>query len=142
MPHAAPAARSRDSEQRPQSIEAAATAPFLTWNNVWYNTPCLFWAAPPGLPVAIDGSNTPSLLLVNTTLDAATDFDGALEIRRLFPRSVLVAEVGNTTHANTLNGNRCVDSVVIRYLKSGTLPERRSGAGADVSCKRSPQPRP
>ncbi len=127
---------------RQDAFATAATAPFLTWNNVWYNTPCLFWAAPPGLPVAIDGENTPDLLLVNTTLDAATDFDGALEIRRLFPHSVLVAEVGNTTHANTLGGNRCVDSVVIRYLKSGALPERRSGAGADVSCKRSPQPKP
>ena len=127
---------------RRDAFATAANSPFLTWGNVWFNTPCLYWGTPAGVPVPIDGSNTPELLLVSTTLDAATAFGGALEIRRQFPNSALVAEVGNTTHANTLNGNQCVDSRVIRYLKTGQLPDRKSGPGPDVSCKRSPLPKP
>ncbi|HUR73941.1 MAG TPA: alpha/beta hydrolase [Sporichthya sp.] len=127
---------------RRDAFETAASAPFMTWNNVWFNAPCLYWAAPPSVPVPIDGSHTPELLLVNTTLDAATPYGGALEIRRRFPNSVLVAQVGSTTHADTLDGNRCVDSVVLRYLRTGKLPHRNSGTGADVRCKRSPLPKP
>ncbi len=127
---------------REDAFATARSARFLTWNNVWFNTPCLYWPAASGRPVTVNGNRAPKVLLINTTLDGATPYAGALEARRLFRRAVLVAEVGNSTHANTLNGNRCVDSKVIRYLRDGKLPARKSGNGADVTCGRSPHPEP
>jgi hypothetical protein len=104
--------------------------------------PCRTWAAPQGTPLRARGGRTPSLLLVNTTLDAATPFSGSLEVRRRFPHSVLVAEVGNTTHANSLSGNACVDGPVPAYLATGALPTRLPGHGPDVACASSPLPEP
>ncbi len=127
---------------RKDAFATAKKAKFETWGNVWFNAPCLYWKAPPGVPVPIDGSRTPSLLIVSTTLDGATPYSGALYARRMFPRSALVAQVGSTTHSDSLNGNDCVDRRVIRYLRDGTLPRRTSGSGADVRCARTPLPRP
>jgi pimeloyl-ACP methyl ester carboxylesterase len=126
---------------RDDAFATATSSPFLTWNNVWYNAPCLFWKAPSRTPLTIKGTGVRALL-VNTTLDGATPYAGALEVRKRFKNSVLIAEKGNSTHANSLNGNRCVDSKVYRFLRDGDLPKRKSGKGADVTCKRSPLPKP
>jgi pimeloyl-ACP methyl ester carboxylesterase len=125
---------------RADGFATAKQAPFITWNNVWYNTPCIYWPAPQGTPPAVDGRRTPQVLMFNATLDGATPYDGALEVRRRFPHAVLVSEKGSTTHADTLNGNGCMDHKVVRYLRDGHLPKRKAGSGADVTCKRSPLP--
>jgi pimeloyl-ACP methyl ester carboxylesterase len=133
----------RDYEQwRSDAFATAAQAPFITWNNTWYNTPCLYWPAPSGTPVNVDGSRTPQVLLINATKDAATPYPGSLEIRRRYPHSVLISEEGSTTHADSLDGNACMDNKIYRYLRDGHLPKRRSGTGSDVKCKRSPLPEP
>jgi pimeloyl-ACP methyl ester carboxylesterase len=126
---------------RADGFATAAAAPFETWGNVWFNTPCMTWAAPQGIPVNVNGALTPSLLLVNTTLDGATPYSGSLEVRRRFPHSALLAEVGNTTHANSLGGNACIDDKVFAYLRNGTLPTRKAGSGPDVECAASPLPK-
>lgn len=127
---------------RADGFETAAVAPFETWGNVWFNTPCMTWPAAQGIPVRVNGTRTPSALLVNTTLDGATPYSGALEVRRRFPHSALLAEVGNTTHANSLGGNACIDDKVFAYLRSGALPTRKAGPGPDVACAASPLPTP
>jgi pimeloyl-ACP methyl ester carboxylesterase len=116
-------------------------APFLTWANTWYNTPCLSWAAKPGTPVDVRGGST-SALLVDETLDAATPYEGSLEVRRRFPHSSLIAEPGGTTHAGSLLGNACVDDKIAAYLATGVLPVRRAGFQADAECAPLPQPAP
>ena len=116
-------------------------APFLTWANTWYNTPCLSWAARPGTPVDVRGGNT-SALLIDETLDAATPYEGSLEVRRRFPHSSLIAEPGGTTHAGSLLGNACVDDKIAAYLATGVLPVRRAGLQADAECAPLPQPVP
>lgn len=127
---------------RDDGFDTAKEAPLLTWSNVWYNMPCRTWAVPGGRPLKVNGAHTPSVLLVNTTLDAATPFGGSLEVRRRFPHSALVAEVGSTTHADSLAGNECVDAPVIAYLTTGVLPLRLPGPGPDVACAASPLPEP
>jgi pimeloyl-ACP methyl ester carboxylesterase len=124
------------------ATKLAARAPFETWPNVWYDAPCLTWPVRGGHPVTINGLATPSLLLVNSTLDGATPFDGALAVRRLFPHAALVAQDGSISHADSLDGNHCVDAAVIAYLRTGTLPARKPGDGPDVSCKGSALPTP
>ncbi|HVK26165.1 MAG TPA: alpha/beta hydrolase [Actinokineospora sp.] len=117
-------------------------APFLTWGNAWFNAPCLYWDAKPGKPVKVDGSKAPSILLINETLDAATPYEGALEVRSRFPKSALIEGVGGTTHSGTLFGNACVDDQIADYLATGKLPARVAGRKSDAQCEPLPQPTP
>ena len=76
------------------------------------------------------------------TLDAATPYDGALEVRRRFAHSSLIAEPGGTTHADSLSGDKCVDNKIAAYLRDGTLPDRKDWDGPDAICSPIPNPRP
>lgn len=117
-------------------------APFETWGNAWYNAPCRHWAAEPGTPVVVDGSKAPPILLINETLDAATPYSGALQARRLFPRSVLIEGLGGTTHAGSLFGNACVDNAIADYLADGSLPGRVKADRSDKQCEPIAKPTP
>jgi len=119
-----------------------AIAPFLTWSNVWFNAPCLTWGAKPGAPVTVNGVKAPPILLINETLDAATPYAGAIEVRKRFPKSVLIEGVGGTTHAGSLNGAACTDDLIAAYLLDGSLPTRVTGTTSDVQCDPIPQPDP
>jgi hypothetical protein len=92
--------------------------------------------------VKVDGRKVKSLLLINETLDAATPYSGAIEVRKLFPNSVLIEGVGGTTHSGSLSGVECTDSLIVDYLKTGALPARKPGSGSDVQCDPVPEPVP
>jgi pimeloyl-ACP methyl ester carboxylesterase len=119
-----------------------ANAPYFTWLNAWYNAPCLNWPAKAGKPVNVNGKGVQSVLMVDETLDAATPYEGSLEVRKRFPGAVLIAEPGGTSHAITPRGNSCVDDKIAAYLSTGALPARRPGNDADVTCAPLPQPVP
>jgi hypothetical protein len=130
------------SRWRTDNDASAAKYPFLTWNNAWYNAPCLYWGAKAHKPVKVNGTKIKSALLIDEKLDAATPFSGSLEVRKLYPHSSLIAEPHGTTHADSLDGDACVDDMVARYLKTGKLPPRQHGQRADVNCAPLPQPTP
>jgi pimeloyl-ACP methyl ester carboxylesterase len=119
-----------------------AKAPFITWNNAWFNAPCIWWDAKPGKPVKVDGSKAPPILLIDETLDPATPYSGSLYVRKIYPRSVLVEGVGGTTHAGSLNGVACTDDTIAAYLADGTLPSRVRGNRSDKQCDPVPPPDP
>ena len=123
-----------------------AIAPYETWGNAWYNAPCLNWPAPAQQPVRVashgSGWEIHSALLIDETLDAATPFEGSLEVRKLFPNSVLLAEPGGTSHADSLFGNLCVDGTIASYLETGKLPPRKADAEWDLTCQPLPVPNP
>jgi pimeloyl-ACP methyl ester carboxylesterase len=119
-----------------------AVAPFETWDNAWYNAECIFWPAPSTNHFQVDGSGVKNALLIDETLDAATPFPGSLEVRQLFPNSVLLAEPGGTSHADSLSGDLCVDGTIAAYLESGKLPARKLHASWDKTCAPLPQPVP
>ena len=119
-----------------------AKAPFLTWDNVWFNAPCLYWHAPARTPVKIRGGRVSSVLLVDETLDAATPYSGSLVVRRMFPHSSLIAEPGGATHADSLSGDKCVDDLIASYLATGKRPARQRWDGPDALCKPLPDPAP
>lgn len=121
----------------------AATSPFLTWSNTWYNAPCLTWgAAPAAKQPVVSGKDAPSVLMVSEQYDAATPFSGALRARATFPRSVLIEGDNGTTHAGSLSGVACVDNRIADYLLTGRLDARRTGSQADVHCPAVPAPAP
>ena len=115
-------------------------APFGTWANAWFNAPCIYWPAPASQPVPIDGGQIHNALLIDETLDAATPFEGSLEVRRLFPHAVLLAEPGGTSHADSLEGDLCVDRTIAAYLATGALPRRKPRAMWDKTCAPPPLP--
>ncbi|KDN24096.1 alpha/beta hydrolase [Amycolatopsis rifamycinica] len=119
-----------------------AKAPYFTWQNAWFNAPCLYWPAKAGKPVKVDGRGVQSVLMIDETLDAATPFEGSLEVRSRFPGASLIAEPGGTSHAITPRGNACVDTKIAAYLATGALPARKPGRTADVECAPLPQPTP
>ncbi len=119
-----------------------AFAPFLTWDNAWFNAPCIYWPAQASRPVNINGRGVSSTLLIDETLDAATPFPGSVEVRKLFPNSVLLAEPGGTTHAETPDGDLCVDGTIANYLATGALPRRDNHAEWDKTCPPPPVPVP
>jgi pimeloyl-ACP methyl ester carboxylesterase len=117
-------------------------APFETWGNAWFNAPCVYWPAKAHRPVEVDGRHVASVLLIDETLDAATPFEGSLEVRRRYPHASLIAEPGGTTHAGSLGGNACVDDQIAAYLATGKLPKRLPGNRPDTLCDPLPQPDP
>jgi pimeloyl-ACP methyl ester carboxylesterase len=115
--------------------------PFLAWDNTWYNMPCLTWPARSHARIPVSGAGvTGKVLLINETLDAATPYSGALELRSRFPSSRLIAGLNGTTHASSLSGVGCVDNRIAAFLGTGALPSRLSGRRSDVSCPRVPPP--
>ncbi|GAA4138596.1 alpha/beta hydrolase [Actinomadura keratinilytica] len=114
---------------------------FNSWSNTWFNAPIHFWPAESGraFKVGDKSAKVPPFLLVQSTLDAATPYPGGEQMRKLFPTARLIAEEGGKTHSNTLNGNACLDDRVAAYLNAGTLPARKPGRGADVTCQADPR---
>ncbi|GAA2389492.1 alpha/beta hydrolase [Nonomuraea africana] len=111
-------------------------APFLTWPNAWYNAPCAFWATPGGEPVPIKADRAlPPILIIQTRRDAATPYEGAVNMRRHFPSARMLVVSGGG-HGVALAGNKCVDQQLFRYLEDGTLPRRGTG------CAGLPEPTP
>jgi pimeloyl-ACP methyl ester carboxylesterase len=118
-------------------------APFLTWDNAWFNGPCSFWPAKAGKAVHVDGHRVKSpILLIDETLDPATPYAGSLEVRRRFPSASLIEGVDGTTHAGSLSGVACTDDAIAQYLADGTVPARRHGNRSDLQCPPVPQPEP
>ncbi|WP_432118335.1 alpha/beta hydrolase [Streptomyces sp. bgisy032] len=117
-----------------------AKAPFMTWNNAWYNAPCAFWPTESRRPVNVANGKLPPVLLFQATGDAATPYEGAVTTHRLLARSSLVVEEGGGNHGITLSGNACLDEHLAAYLSDGTVP--RGHGEADAVCEALPDPKP
>ncbi|GAA4319848.1 alpha/beta hydrolase [Streptomyces venetus] len=115
-------------------------APFMTWNNAWYNAPCAFWPRAAPRPVSIANGELPPTLLFQATGDAATPYVGGVSVHHLLARSSLVVEDGGGNHGITLSGNACLDRHLARYLSDGTVP--RGQGVADAVCEALPDPKP
>ncbi|MFJ2018069.1 alpha/beta hydrolase [Streptomyces nodosus] len=117
-----------------------AKAPFMAWNNAWYNAPCAFWPTTSLRPVDVSNDALPPTLLFQATDDAATPYQGGVTLHRRLRGSSLVVEQGGGNHGITLSGNACLDRYLADYLDKGTVP--RSGGTVDAVCQRLPDPSP
>lgn len=103
----------------------SAKYPFITWNNTWYNAPCLYWPAKAGKPVDVrKRSGLPKVLLFQATHDAPTPLAGGLELRKRLGGH-LVIEDGGLTHGVVQRGNARIDAYFENYLLTGRLPARK-----------------
>ncbi|SDK28562.1 alpha/beta hydrolase [Streptomyces indicus] len=116
----------------------ARIAPFETWDNAWMNLPCAYWPAPRQQPVDVrvaEGALPPTLIMA-AERDAATPYEGALELHRRLPGSVLVTERAAGTHGISGGPNPCINGHMDAYLIHGQLPVRRA------ACAPHPEPKP
>ncbi|MEV6021564.1 alpha/beta hydrolase [Streptomyces sp. NPDC052036] len=115
-------------------------APFMTWNNTWYNAPCAFWPTTALRPVNVANDALPPTLLFQATNDAATPYHGGVTVHHLLRGSSLVVEEGGGNHGISLSGNACLDKYLAAYLTDGTVP--RGDGGIDAVCPKLPDPEP
>ncbi|WP_228918918.1 alpha/beta hydrolase [Streptomyces sp. DH20] len=116
----------------------ARRAPFETWNNVWTNLPCAYWPAPRLKPLDVRAGKgeLPPTLILAAERDAATPYDGALELHRRLAGSALVTERDAGSHGLAGGANACVNAHLTAYLLEGRVPGRRA------SCAPRPAPEP
>lgn len=115
-------------------------APFMAWNNTWYNAACASWPVAPRQPVNIANGKLPPVLLFQATDDAATPYQGGVRVHHMLARSSLVVEEGGGNHGITLSGNACLDKYLADYLSKGTVP--RGHGMIDAVCQKLPDPQP
>ncbi|WP_367324852.1 alpha/beta hydrolase [Streptomyces sp. HUAS ZL42] len=111
--------------------------PFLTWANAWMNLPCAFWPVKQQTPVNVKtGKGLPGVLIVQSERDAATPYDGAVELHKRFKGSRLITEKDAGSHGVTGLVNPCINSRVDAYLLTGKLDTK------DVTCAPHATPKP
>lgn len=111
--------------------------PFLTWSNAWMNLPCATWPAKQQTPVEVHtGKGLPPVLIVQSTRDAATPFQGAVDLHQRFKGSRLIIEKDAGSHGVTGLVNPCINSRVDSYLLTGSTDRH------DVTCAPHATPQP
>lgn len=114
-----------------------ADYPFMTWANAWLNLPCATWPVPRRTPVDVTThQGLPPVLIVQSTRDAATPYQGAVELHHRFKGSRLITERDAGSHGVTGLVNPCVNDRVDAYLLTGKLDT------ADVTCAPHATPTP
>lgn len=111
--------------------------PFLTWSNAWMNLPCATWGVPQQTPLEVKtGKGLPPVLIVQATRDAATPYEGAVELHKRLKGSRLITEKDAGSHGVTNLTNACVNQRVDAYLLHGTVDAK------DVTCEPHATPQP
>jgi hypothetical protein len=109
----------------------------MTWANAWMNLPCATWPAKQQTPVNVKtGEGLPGVLIVQSERDAATPYEGAVELHKRFKGSRLITEKDAGSHGVTSLVNPCINPRVDSYLLTGKLD------GADVTCAPHATPKP
>ncbi|KPC60453.1 alpha/beta hydrolase [Streptomyces chattanoogensis] len=112
-------------------------APFMTWSNAWMNLPCATWSAKQQKPVEVEtGKGLPSVLIVQSTRDAATPYEGAVELHKRFAGSRLITERDAGSHGVTGQVNPCINERVDAYFVDGKVD------ADDVTCAPHATPQP
>ncbi|WP_436961128.1 alpha/beta hydrolase [Streptomyces sp. SudanB182_2057] len=111
-----------------------AKSPFMAWFSTWQNLPCATWPGTQHTPIDVKGAKQlPPVLLVQDDGDAATPYEGAVELHRRFPNSGLLTVKGAGAHSVTTGRNPCVNDRVDAYFLRGDLDR-------DMTCRAAPSP--
>ncbi|MEV0412497.1 alpha/beta hydrolase [Streptomyces sp. NPDC050448] len=103
--------------------------PFLTWSNAWMNLPCATWKSKQSKPIEVGAKHgLAPVLIVQSERDAATPYEGGVELHRRLAGSRLITEQNAGSHGVTSLVNPCINTRVDAYLLQGTVD------AADVKC--------
>lgn len=116
-----------------QSSMLGERYPLIGWS--WLVQPCIFWQGRPVTLPTPTGEGVPSVLMVQSTHDAATPLEGARRAHRNFAGSRLLTVTNEGDHGLYAGGNDCVDEIVEDYLVDNVVP-------GDSMCEGTPMPEP
>jgi hypothetical protein len=84
---------------------------------------CASWPVKSGnRTTALDAAGAPPIVVIGTTRDPATPYQQAVSLAEELDSGVLVSRDGDG-HTGFMQGNRCVDQAIERYLVGGTVPK-------------------
>ncbi|ADT98894.1 MULTISPECIES: alpha/beta hydrolase [Mycolicibacterium] len=99
-------------------------APFMAYGEFTGLAPmptCGFWPVPPtSKPHEISVTGLPPILVVSTTNDPATPYQAGVNLARQLGGALVTFE--GTQHTVALQGDSCVDDIVVPYLIDGSVP--------------------
>ncbi|MCI3929045.1 alpha/beta hydrolase [Streptomyces sp. AN091965] len=111
--------------------------PFMTWANAWMNLPCATWSSKQHQPIEVKtGKGLPATLIAQSTRDAATPYEGGVELHKRLKGSRLITEKDAGSHGITNLENPCLNERVDTYLLTGKVDSR------DVTCAPHATPKP
>jgi pimeloyl-ACP methyl ester carboxylesterase len=83
---------------------------------------CVDWPVTPDPLEPVTAPNTPPILVVSTTGDPATPYEGGVRVARNLKSGVLVTNEGDG-HTVVADGKRCIDDIVVTYLIDEAPPQ-------------------
>ena len=118
-------------------------APFMTWNNAWYNAPCAFWPA----EVPEGAGRLQRQAAAGAALPGHRRRGHSVRGRRRHAPascadSSLVVEEGGGNHGISLSGNECLDKLPGRLPGDGQGAPRQGQRRRGRVCKALPDPEP
>jgi pimeloyl-ACP methyl ester carboxylesterase len=95
-----------------------AAAPFLAYGGFTGYAPrdvCALWPVPPtSTPHPVTGPGPGKVVVVSTTRDPATPYEGGVELARQMGAALITFD--GTQHTVVFNGDACVDTATVRFL--------------------------
>ncbi|MET0902112.1 MAG: alpha/beta hydrolase [Acidimicrobiales bacterium] len=83
---------------------------------------CASWPAPPVPLEPVTAPGAPPILVISTTGDPATPYEGGVAVAETLATGVLVTNEGDG-HTVVGNGKDCIDDLVAAYLVDDVVPE-------------------
>jgi pimeloyl-ACP methyl ester carboxylesterase len=109
-----------------ESARLGRQFPLVGWGVV--ANPCAVWPRPNLTPPQVNGRGVPPLLMVQSTHDPATPYEGAVRAHRAFAGSRLLTVTNEGDHGIYTVDNECANGIVDTFLLTGTLPAQ------DTTC--------
>ncbi|WP_205862868.1 alpha/beta hydrolase [Planosporangium thailandense] len=103
-----------------ESARQGSQYPLAGWASVAH--PCAAWPRPNITLPKPTGRGVPPVLMVESTHDPATPYEGAVRAHRAFAGSRLLTVTNEGDHGIYTMGNQCVDGLVDTFLLTGALP--------------------
>jgi hypothetical protein len=101
-----------------------AAAPFLSYGAFTGYAPrdiCALWPVPPtSTPHAVTGPGPGKVVVVSTTRDPATPYEGGVELARQMGASLITFD--GTQHTVVFNGDACVDTATVAFFTGLQAP--------------------
>jgi pimeloyl-ACP methyl ester carboxylesterase len=83
---------------------------------------CPVWPTPPQPLEAVTAPGAAPIVVISTTGDPATPYEGGVAVAEALESGVLVTNVGRS-HTSFAEGKPCIDDLVVAYLIDLTAPE-------------------
>ncbi|MFL6205145.1 MAG: alpha/beta hydrolase [Acidimicrobiales bacterium] len=83
---------------------------------------CADWPAPPVPLTPVTAPGTPPILVISTTGDPATPYEGGVAVAERLENGILITNEGEG-HTVVGNGKACIDDLVSAYLVDGDVPK-------------------